>query len=452
MNKNKVCIIGAGSTGLVCVKVLQEAGIAFDCFEMASDIGGNWRYNNDNGRSAAYDTLHIDTSKTRMAFSDFPMSEDYPPFAHHSQVLDYFEQYAARFELKGRITFRTKVVAVKPAVKPAVEPGVELGVELGATPAGDLYHVTTQNLDTNETITTTYRAVLVCNGHHWNPKFPAFKGEFAGHCFHSQKYRSFEGLEGQNVLVMGVGNSGTDIACDVSRVAGRTFLSSRRGVHVIPRFILGRPVDTWVTPAGTYLPLFIQRFFYRLLVYLTLGNQENYGVPRPPNQLLEEHPTVADDLLKKVAFGNVTMKPDVAELRGDRVAFVDGSEAKIDTIICATGYQISFPFFEQSFVDVQDNHLPLYRHVVHPEYAGLYFIGLVQPLGAIMPLAEVQVEWVAGLLSGRVALPDKATMQKSIAQTQVDLRKRYVKSTRHTIQVDFFPYKRLIEAEMKRNS
>lgn len=433
MAEEKVCIIGAGSTGLVSVKVLQEAGIPFDCFEMASDIGGNWRYNNDNGRSAAYDTLHIDTSKTRMAFSDFPMSDEYPPFAHHSQVLDYFEQYSVHFGLKERITFRTKVVDVAPA----------------GLPPNSHYQVTTQNLDTGEIKMATYRAVLVCNGHHWNPKMPTFQGHFSGECFHSQQYRNFSGLEGKNVLVIGVGNSGTDIASDISRVTKQTYLSSRRGFHVIPRFIFGRPVDTWVTPAGTRLPLAIQRFFYRLLIFLTLGNQENYGVPRSPNKLLEEHPTVAEDLLKKVSFGDVIMKPDVAELRGDKVAFVDGSEAQIDTIICATGYQISFPFFQPSFIEVQDNHLPLYRHVVHPDYPGLYFIGLVQPLGAIMPLAEVQAEWVAGLLSGRVALPNKATMHKTIAKTQADLRKRYVKSTRHTIQVDFFPYKRELEAEMK---
>ena len=97
----------------MAVKTLAEAGIAFDCFELGSGIGGNWRQNNDNGRAAAYDSLHVDTSKDRMAFSDFPMPERFPNYLHHSQVLEYFELYAERFGLLPRITFRTSVAKIE---------------------------------------------------------------------------------------------------------------------------------------------------------------------------------------------------------------------------------------------------------------------------------------------------------------------------------------------------
>lgn len=425
----KVCMIGAGASGIVSVKTLKEQGIPFDCFEMGSDIGGNWRYNNDNGRSAAYDALHIDTSKDRMAFSDFPMPDHYPNYPHHTQVLDYFERYVAHFGLRPSITFHTKVTNVAPA------------------PGGG-YHVSTTNLQTGDSQTAHYGAVLVCNGHHWNSKWPHFPGSFSGRCLHSQEYRNSQGLEGKNVLVVGIGNSGVDIACDTARVTQQTFLSTRRSAHIVPRFILGRPTDKWITPFGSRFPLAVQRFVYRILLYLARGRQENYGVPLPQHQLLSEHPTMSADLLNLTAHGEITIKPNIKALAGDRVHFVDGSEAQIDVIIYATGYEITFPFFAPNFIQLRDNHFPLYRKVIHPEHPHLYFIGLIQPLGAIMPLAEAQVKWVAALLKGEALLPSKPFMQRAMAKEQAALERRYVASTRHTIQVDFYPYKRLIEREI----
>ena len=101
-------------------------------------------------------------------------------------------------------------------------------------------------------------------------------------------------------------------------------------------------------------------------------------------------------------------------------------------------------------IHAERNRVPLYRHVVHPEQAGLYFIGLVQPLGAIMPVAEGQCEWVADLLEGRSALPEPETMHREIERDQARMRKRYVASPRHTIQVDFHVYMRALRRERKR--
>ncbi|NIS37188.1 MAG: NAD(P)-binding domain-containing protein, partial [Actinobacteria bacterium] len=212
----------------------------FDWFEIGSGIGGNWRYGNDNGRSAAYDSLHIDTSKDRMAYSDFPMPEEFPNYLHHSQVLEYFESYAERFALNDRVTLRTRVERVDP-------------LDEGG------YRVTVENLATDERRSERYSDVLVCNGHHWCRRMPDFPGTFDGEMLHSRDYRNPDGLEGKVVLVLGVGNSGVDIACDVAPVAARTLLASRRGAHVIPRHLLGRPTDKWTTPASSRLPLGVQR-------------------------------------------------------------------------------------------------------------------------------------------------------------------------------------------------
>ena len=130
--------------------------------------------------------------------------------------------------------------------------------------------------------------------------------------------------------------------------------------------------------------------------------------------------------------------------------FVDGTSQAIDTIVWCTGYRITFPFLAGEVMDAEDNHVPLFRRVVHPQRPGLYFIGLVQPLGAIMPIAELQSEWVADIFEGRAALPEPELMEREIQTEEAAMRKRYIASTRHTIQVDYYPYMRLLAKERKR--
>lgn len=108
----RVCVIGAGSSGIAAAKQLAMAGVPLDCFERGSVIGGTWHFDNPNGTSACYETLEINTSTRRMAFSDFPMPAHYPHYARHDQVQAYFEQYVDHFAFRDRITFDTEVVAV----------------------------------------------------------------------------------------------------------------------------------------------------------------------------------------------------------------------------------------------------------------------------------------------------------------------------------------------------
>lgn len=426
MSPDRVCVVGAGSSGIVAAKVLQEHGIPFDCLEKGSGIGGNWRYRNDNGMSAAYASLHINTSKTRMAYSDFPMPEDYPDYPHHSQILAYFEDYVDHFGVRPHIRFSTSVEDVSPA-------------------DGGGWQVTTDGGEIG-----VYRAVLVSNGHHWNPKLPDFPGRFDGRARHSHSYETPDGLEGKNVLVVGIGNSGVDIACEACHVAARTFLSTRRGAHILPKYALGKPIDQYTTPASSRLPLVLQRLGFQALLALARGPQDRYGVPRPGHTLLQAHPTVSADLLNLAGHGKIQIKPDVEALRGDRVAFADSSVEPIDEIIYATGYRITFPFLAPELIDPRGNAVRLYRHVVHPQLPGLFFMGLIQPLGAIMPLAEQQAIWVASLLTGEVELPERRTMERRIDAELRAMRRRYVTSGRHTIQVDYFPYLAQLRKEMRR--
>jgi len=237
---------------------------------------------------------------------------------------------------------------------------------------------------------------------------------------------------------------------ETSRVSRMTYLAMRRSAHVIPKYLKGSPTDELGTSLTSRLPLAVQRALYSVLLRQAQGRMEDYGLPRPDHKLLEAHPTVSAELLSRIGHGRVKPKPNIAALEGDRVRFVDGSVEQIDRIVYCTGYRISFPFLSEDVISAADNRVPLYRRVVSPERPGLYFIGLVQPLGAIMPLAEAQSEWVADVLEGGAALPSAREMRRVIEREDRRMQKRYVTSKRHTIQVDYFPYLRAVARERRR--
>lgn len=426
----QVCIIGAGSTGITAAKNLKDHGISYDCFEKGSDIGGNWRYNNDNGLSSAYRSLHINTNREVMAFSDYPLTRDLPMFPHHSHIIKYFEEYVDHFGLRDSITFNTAVTDVSRL-------------------ANGTYRVTTdqgQCLD--------YQYVMVCNGHHWNPRFPepAFPGEFTGEVLHAHHYRVPEQIMYKNVLIVGIGNSAVDIACEAAKLhSGRVTISTRSGAYIVPNWFMSVPFDDLANPLTAKLPLGIQRALLKVSLFLARGRQEDYGVPQPKRPPLQEHPTLSQELLNLSGRGMVDFKPNIKEFKGKEVIFEDGSSGTYDLIVYATGYRVTFPFLKEQVFDVgHSNDFRLYKKVIHPDWPNLFFMALVQPLGAIMPLAEVQAQWIAKLITGACKLPDTATMHRSIEADKQAMQKRYKASPRHTFQVDFFPYKESIEREMKR--
>ncbi|HEX2706495.1 MAG TPA: NAD(P)-binding domain-containing protein [Solirubrobacterales bacterium] len=429
----KVCIIGAGSSGIVACQVLNARRISFDCFEKGSAVGGNWRYENDNGMSSAYRSLHINTSRRVMAFKTFPMPDHYPDYPDHFQMAAYFDEYVDHFGLRDKIRFRTEVLSVEPV--------------------GDEWEVTVEGPE-GKREASRYRAVLVANGHHWDPRWPepAFPGadEFSGEQIHAHHYREPDVLPGKRVLVLGLGNSATDIAVESSRIADATFLATRRGAYVLPKYMNGKPIDEVSTPVVSRLPMSVQRFFSMRMLGVAAGDMTAYGLPKPDHKLFEAHPTVSSELLPRLGHGDIKVKPNIARFTGGRgVRFVDGSEEEIDLVVYCTGYKMTFPFFAADVFSAPDNRLPLYRRVASVERPGLYFIGFIQPLGPIMPLAEAQAEWVADLLGGRAALPAAAEMRREIASEEGKMRKRFVASKRHTVEVDFHPYLREIRRERK---
>jgi dimethylaniline monooxygenase (N-oxide forming) len=423
----KVCVIGAGSSGIASCQVLAARGIPFDCFEKGSGVGGNWRYMNDNGMSSAYRSLHINTSRRMMQYAAYPMPPEYPDYPSHWEIARYFDDYVDHFGLRERITFNTAVTNVEPAAEGG-------------------WDVTT---DTGET--RRYDAVMVANGHHWDPRRPWFPGEFDGEVMHAHDYKTPEGFGDKDVVVVGFGNSAVDIACEAGRVARNTYLAARRGSHVIPKYMRGKPTDEVTPSLFTRLPI---KFGLRLLerdLRRVQGPMTDYGLPEPDHRVGEAHPTLSSELLPAIGHGRVKPKPNIQRLEGSHVRFADGSLVHADKIVYCTGYKITFPFFSPDLLKADENEVRFYRHVVDPDHPGLYFIGLIQPLGAIMPIAERQSEWIADVVEGKAGLPSPEKMREEIERHRRRMAKRYVRSPRHTIQVDFHPYMRELDRERKRS-
>ncbi len=243
-----------------------------------------------------------------------------------------------------------------------------------------------------------------------------------------------------------MGNSAMDIAVDASYHAANTILAARRGAYIVPKYMFGRPVDragpTDRLPAKIRFPL-MER-----LLKTQVGKVTDYGLPEPDHKFGHAHPTVSGRILDRLAHGAITVKPNIASLEGETVRFVDGTEVHADLVVYCTGYKITFPFFDEDFLTAKDNEIRLYRRMFHPEVSGLFFPGLVQPLGAIMPVAERQGVLIAESIEGRFALPSRAEMEREIDETRAAMKKRYVASKRHTIQVDQEAYMRELLKEL----
>src|SRR5947207_2759408 len=289
----RVCVIGAGVSGLVSCKALRDHGIDYSCFEASDDVGGNWYFRNPNGRSSAYRSLHIDTSKERISFADFPMPAHYPDFPHHSELHAWLRDYADHFGLRESIRFNT-----------AVERAERLD--------GGSWDVDGERFD----------ALVVCNGHHWDPRYPDFPGHFDGPAIHSHDYidtRDPIDMHDKRVLVVGIGNSAVDI-------------------------------------------------------------------------------------------------------------------------LYATGYNISFPFFDPEFLSAPENELPLYKRMFKPGLDDLVFVGLGQAIPTIFPFAELQAKLMGRYFAGEYALPAPAEMQRTIAADEAKHRKHFSNRPRHTMQLDWYVY------------
>lgn len=378
---DKFLIIGAGPCGLGVAKALKEAGIAYDQAEADTEVGGNWYH-------GVYESVHIISSRKTTEYADFPMPSDYPDFPSQKQMGDYYSLYADTFGLRENIQFNTKVVKCLPREDETWE--VELSFESRVHAAKKPSKDGTQNEK------RIYKGIIVCNGHHWDKRFPEYEGEFAGEIIHSKDYKLPEQLAGKRVLVIGGGNSACDVVSEAARVSSQAHLSLRRGYWFLPKTLFGQPS---AESGAIFLPVFLQRFVLKLMLRVVVGKYEDYGLPRPDHKLFEHHPTVSSEILHYLKHGRITPHRDIKNYDGNRVNFVDGTSAEIDLIVCATGYFVSFPFLPAGLVPVKNGNIAqLYGGSMLPDYKNLYVFGTQQVRYGVGPLITPAAKLLAKML------------------------------------------------------
>jgi hypothetical protein len=301
--------------------------------------------------------------------------------------------------------------------------------------------------------TRAYAGLVVAAGIHWVPRLPQVPGRFEGESLHSRGYKSPEIFRNRRVLVVGAGNSGCDIAVEAPQHAARTFLSVRRGYWYIPKYAFGRPIDqVGELSLKLRLPLAVRRALNQLVLSAVVGRPDEYGLPPPDHRLLESHPIVNSQILLALGQGDVVPKPDVVELRGHEVRFGDGTSERIDLIVFATGYRVSFPFLQPRDLNSDEGGPDFYLHVFHPTRDDLFILGMIQPDSGVWPLMDLQARAVASYI--RASGADGPGLRKVRALKQrprPDLGGgiRYVKSERHRYEVEHWSYARRLRGVIR---
>lgn len=418
-----VCVVGGGVAGIAAAKALAERGVEFDAFEKSDRLGGVWSYGNPYGVSAAYDTLHLNSSKGGTQWPDFPMPDHWPDYPNKAQVERYLNEYVDHFGLRGRFTLETSVEHAE------------------RRPAGG-WQVT---LSTGEQ--RTYDLLLACNGHHTEPNLPDFPGGFDGEIIHSHDYTSRESLRDRDVVVLGLGNSAMDVIAEAAKVARSATLAARRGYYVLPKYLFGKPLDT--LPNDPRVPFAVRRRILDAAIRVGHGRMRDFGLPEPDHPIGGSHPTVSGEIFDQLRRGAITVKPDIDRYDGDEVVFVDGSSVHADLVVLATGYRIVFPFLDPEVLSAPDNQIELYLNIFDPRWDDLAVVGLVQTVGSNIRMAHAQAQLVGDWAAGGYALPEPDEMRSAIAANTRALQRRYVASKRHTVQVDHHDYLRAIDRERR---
>ncbi len=417
----KYCIIGAGPSGLVAAKTFMQRGILFDCFEREHDIGGIWNFGTPS--SVVYETTHLLSSRDFSGFEDFPIPENYPTYLSHRLAMDYFRSYAKNFGLYDHIHFNKEVEHVECQ--------------------GDVWHVKIAK----ESEPRFYKGIVLANGHHDIPRKPNFPGEFTGEIIHSRDYKHPEQLSGKRILVVGAGNSGSDIAVDAAHHASSVCLSMRRGHYFAPHFTLGWPTDDVLDFLEFFpMPRWLRTWIYTLGHYVLVGRYQSLGLPKPDHLLLQAHPTVNTELPVHVNHGRITIKPNIEKFEGKHVNFSDGSKEEFDLVVLATGYQISFPFLDKNLI-LENGKPKLFMNIFHPELDDLFAVGLIQANGSIWRLADDQSRLIASYIVARARDPkcaDWFSKLKRESPPGPGIKRTFVTSDRHILEANYFDYRKAL--------
>ena len=417
INKERICIIGGGASGISVGKSLFQAGIeSFDIFEQEDDFGGNWYFGKDCAN--VYESAHLISSKLQTEFSDFPAPEDLPPFPNHEQFLSYLRSVAKHFNLYEKTTFNTSVVRVvrkNKAWKVVLSSGEE----------------------------KLYTSLIVANGRLQEPIFPNIPGSFSGETIHSKYYRRADIFRGKKVLVVGGGNSGCDISVDAAYFAAKTFHSTRRPYYYLPKFIDGKTYQEWMIEKAKEFKSTKEFWDYAKKIFKQSGyDPTDFGLPAPDYEIDQTHPIVNAQILYHIGHGSILPKPDIEKYEGNQVHFTDNSVEEIDLVVYATGYKMAFPFLADALVEWQNGMPNYFMHTVHRTLDNLFFFGYLNTASGFGNIANTAGRFLTSYLKAKACDSEGYHIFQKLKQgPNPNLGQDYfLKTPRHNCEVEMWKF------------
>lgn len=365
-------MIGAGPAGLAAAAMLRNRGVEAVVLEQASAVGATWR--------AHYDRLHLHTTRSlsRLPGLRIPRSEG--RWVARDGVVRYLERYASHHDIPVR--FGVRVARVDPAN----------GGWQAETSAGPLFA----------------RWVVVATGYNREPWIPAWPGResFTGEVVHSSAYRNPAPYREKDVLVVGTGNSGAEIAADLAEGGARTVsLAVRTPPSILPRQLLGLPTQA-VGILVRRLPVRIVDGVARLTQRVFIGNLSRHGLPPPPRGLYSR--LLADDVLPildvglvpMLRAGRVEVVAAVDRFEGSNVVLTDGRRIRPEAVVAGTGFRRGLDGLVGHLPVLGENGRPLvHGPVTHPSVPGLHFIGYRNPISGNIREVGIDARRIARVIA-----------------------------------------------------
>ena len=299
----KVAVIGAGPSGITAIKNFNDHGFEVTAFERCEGVGGNWRFNDPSGHSSVFETTHIISSKYTSFYEDFPLPKNASDYPSHKELLKYFNDYANHFDINKFIKFGTEVLHCK-------------------YEDNHKWKIQWKSLNSEITNEDEFDALVVCNGHHHEPRYPDYPGDFSGEYLHSHDYKSAKAFADKRVLVIGGGNSACDVAVETARVSKKTTISWRRVYHLIPKFMFGLTTDIF-SYKSRWLPSRLRIPFMKFMLELIQGKNEDIGLPKVTNSILATHPTVNSELYDAIRHGKVNIADSYAVEKNGEIVLIN---------------------------------------------------------------------------------------------------------------------------------